>query len=154
MTSEVEAMSEAMAGGCACGRIRYSARVVNDDAYLCHCRMCQRATGGVSIAFKSMKKADVAWEREPDWYVSSPIARRPYCRECGTSLGFAFPDSENMDLTVGSFDDPSRFKPRHHFGAESMHRAWLNTEGLTEYRTDEYKPVADRWIKAVGKLPE
>jgi hypothetical protein len=27
-----------------------------------------------------MKKADVAWEREPDWYVSSPIAQRPYCR--------------------------------------------------------------------------
>ena len=35
-----------------------------------------------------------------------------------------------MDLTVAAFDDPSRFKPTHHFGAESMHRAWLNTEGL------------------------
>ena len=37
-----------------------------------------------------------------------------------------------MDLTVASFDDPSRFMPKHHFGAESMHRAWLNTEGLPE----------------------
>ena len=35
-----------------------------------------------------------------------------------------------MDLTVASFDDPSRFRPKHHFGAESMHRAWLNTDGL------------------------
>ena len=41
-----------------------------------------------------------------------------------------------MDLTVASFDDPSRFVPKHHFGAESMHRAWLNTEGLPEKRTD------------------
>jgi hypothetical protein len=147
-------VSDAMKGGCACGRIRYIAQVENDEAYLCHCRMCQRSTGGVSIAFKSMKKADVAWEHEPDWYVSSPIARRPYCRECGTSLGFAFPDSENMDLTVGSFDDPSRFRPKHHFGAESMHRAWINTEGLPEVRIDEYKPVADRWIAATGKLPD
>ncbi len=40
-----------------------------------------------------------------------------------------------MDLTVASFDDPSRFKPKHHFGAESIHRAWLNTEGLPERRT-------------------
>lgn len=143
-----------MTGGCACGRVRYTARVDTDDAYLCHCRMCQRATGGVSIAFKNMKKADVAWEPEPDWYVSSPIARRPYCRECGTSLGFEFPDSENMDLTIGSFDDPSRFRPKHHFGAESMHRAWIATEGLPEYRTDEYKPLRERWIKAVGKVPE
>jgi hypothetical protein len=142
-----------MTGGCACKRIRYAVRIHDDDAYLCHCRMCQRATGGVSIAFKNVKKADVAWEREPDWYRSSPIASRPYCRECGTPLGFAFPDSENMDLTVGSFDDPSRFVPRRHFGAESLHRAWINTEGLEEVRSETYKPLVDRWIKAVGKLP-
>ena len=146
-------MSDEMTGGCACGKVRYTAQVHDDDAYLCHCRMCQRATGGVSIAFKNVKKADVAWEREPDWYRSSPIARRPYCAACGTPLGFAFPDSENMDLTVGSFDEPGRFQPRHHFGAESMHRQWLSTEGLPEYRVDEYKPVVDRWINAVGKLP-
>src|SRR3954468_848192 len=108
-----------MEGGCQCGRVRYTATIHDDDAYLCHCRMCQRATGGVSIAFKNMKKTDVRFEREPDYYASSPIAHRPYCRECGTPLGFAFPDSENMDLTIGSFDDPGRFRPTHHFGAES-----------------------------------
>ena len=143
-----------MTGGCACGRVRFTAQIADDDAYLCHCRMCQRATGSVSIAFTNLPKANVRWEREPDWYVSSPIARRPYCRECGTSLGFAYPDSENMDVSVAAFDDPGRFVPRHHFGAESIHRAWLNTEGLPEYRTDEYKPVAERWIKATGKLPD
>ncbi len=36
-----------MTGGCQCGRVRYAAEVDSDDAYLCHCRMCQRATGGV-----------------------------------------------------------------------------------------------------------
>jgi len=147
-------MVEEMTGGCACGRIRYRVRVHDDEAYLCHCRMCQRATGGVSIAFKNVKKADFTWEREPDWYQSSPIARRPYCRECGTPLGFAFPDGENIDLTVGSFDDPSRFRPKHHFGVESMHRAWIDTEGLPEYRTDQHKPLVERWLAATGKMPE
>jgi hypothetical protein len=147
-------MPEDMTGGCACGRIRYTARIENDEAYLCHCRMCQRAIGTVSIAFKNIRKDAVTWETEPDWYTSSPIAHRPHCRECGTSLGFAFPDSENMDLTVGSFDDPSRFVPKHHFGAESLHRAWIDTEGLPEIRTEEYKPLVDRWVKAVGKMPD
>jgi hypothetical protein len=141
-------------GGCACGRVRYTVRIDNDEAYLCHCRMCQRATGSVSIAFKNVRKADVAWQDEPDWWQSSPIARRPYCRQCGTSLGFAFPDGENMDLTIGSFDDPSRFRPKHHFGVESLHRAWINTEGLPVYRTDEHKPLVERWIAATGKMPE
>jgi len=149
-------MSEAvMTGGCACGRVRFSARIENDDAYLCHCRMCQRATGSVSIAFKNLRQADVTWESGPDWYDSSPIARRPYCRECGTSLGFLYREgTDKMDLTVASFDDPARFVPKHHFGAESLHRAWLNTEGLAEHRCEEYQPLVDRWTKAAGMMPE
>jgi hypothetical protein len=147
-------MADAMTGGCACGRIRYTAQVEDDDAYLCHCRMCQRSTGSVSIAFKTLRKDAVAWTHEPDWYASSAIARRPFCRECGASLGFAYPDSEKMDLTVASFDDPARFKPRHHFGAESMHRAWLDTTGLPETRSDEYQALTNRWMDKVGKLPD
>lgn len=147
-------MADRMSGGCACGRIRFTANVHDDEAYLCHCRMCQRSTGSVSIAFKNVKLADIDWDHEPDWYDSSPIARRPYCRECGTSLGFAFKKgSDQMDLTIASFDDPSRFKPKHHFGAESIHRAWVNTEGLPEYRTDEYQALVDRWVEATGKPP-
>ena len=146
---------EVMEGGCACGRVRFEANIATDEAYLCHCRMCQRATGSISIAFKNLKAADVSWESQPDWYDSSLIARRPYCRECGTSLGFIFKDgSDNMDLTVASFDDPSRFKPRHHFGAESIHRAWLNTEGLPEYRMADHQPLVDKWVEAVGSVPE
>ena len=147
-------MADLVDGGCMCGKIRYAAAIENDEAYLCHCRMCQRASGNVSLAMKNVKKTDVRWEREPDYYQSSPIARRGFCSTCGTSLTFEFPDSENMDLIVGSFDDPSRFRPKHHFGAESMHRAWLDTQGLPEYKTTDYQPLADRWIKAVGKVPD
>jgi len=147
-------MGEQISGGCACGRVRYRATIDDRDAYLCHCRMCQRATGSISIAFKNVKRAEVAWEHEPDWYDSSPIAQRPYCRECGTSLGFRFKDGgENMDLTVASFDEPYGFTPKNHFGAESIHRAWLNTEGLPEKRTDEYQKLVDKWVEATGQFP-
>ena len=50
-------MTRTMTGGCQCGRVRYTVEVTDDTAYLCHCRMCQRATGGVSIAFKDVEKA-------------------------------------------------------------------------------------------------
>ncbi|RYY24767.1 MAG: GFA family protein [Sphingomonadales bacterium] len=147
-------MSEEMTGGCQCGRVRYRVTIENDDAYLCHCRMCQRATGGVSIAFKGVKKADVAWNRPPDIHASSPIAERGFCRECGTPLTFAYPDSKTMDLTIGSFDAPERFKPTHHFGVESWHPQWLDTKALPTYRTDEHKPLVDRWTEATGAMPE
>ena len=148
-------MAETMTGGCACGRIRYEAKVGGDDAYLCHCRMCQRASGNVSLAMKNVKAADVAWSQEPDWYDSSPIAVRPFCGRCGTSLGFKFRDgSENMDLTVASFDDPSRFRPTSHFGAESIHEAWLDTSHLKRMRSEDYQPLAERWAKAGARPPE
>jgi len=147
-------MAEQMTGGCACGKVRYTAKVEPAEAYLCHCRMCQRATGSVSIAFVNALLDGIEWQSEPDWYESSPIARRPYCAACGTSLGFRFKEgSDKMDLTVASFDDPSPFNPKHHFGAESIHRAWLNTEGLPEMRTDSYQKLVDKWVDATGKFP-
>lgn len=147
-------MTEEMTGGCQCGRVRYRVQIADDDAYLCHCRMCQRATGGVSIAFKGVKKADVAWEREPDRYASSPIAQRGFCGACGTPLTFEFLDGENMDLTIGSFDEPAHFQPRHHFAVESMHSQWLDTGGLPRYRIDDNPNLVKRWMDKVGKLPD
>ena len=46
-----------LTGGCMCGKVRYSVVIENDEAYLCHCRMCQRASGNVSLAMKNAKKA-------------------------------------------------------------------------------------------------
>jgi hypothetical protein len=139
-----------MTGGCACGSKRFTVDVPADHlAYLCHCRMCQRASGNVSLAMVGVLQADVSWSEEPDWYRSSPIAERPFCAKCGTSLGFRYLEgSDKMDLTIAAFDDPSGFVPKSHFGAESIHRAWLNTEGLPEMRSDDYAPLQERWAKA------
>ena len=148
-------MSQTMTGGCACGKVRFEASVEPAEAYLCHCRMCQRATGSISIAFVNAKLEEVSWQGEPDWYDSSPIAQRPFCAGCGTSLGFLFKqDADKMDLSVAAFDDPSPFTPKHHFGAESIHRAWLNTDGLPEHKTTDYDVLVEKWKQATGKVPE
>ncbi len=141
-----------MTGGCQCGRIRYRAQVEPDKAYLCHCSMCRRATGGVSIAFVNAPLSGVHWEAEPDWYRSSPIAHRPFCSRCGTPLGFAFLDGENIDLTVGSFDDPTPFRPRQNYATESMLTAWTDVRHLPGMTSAENPGVTDRW-KAAGLEP-
>ena len=148
-------MSETMSGGCACGKVRYTATVASDEAYLCHCRMCQRASGNVSLAMMGIEQAAVEWTGEPDWFRSSAIAERPFCARCGTSLGFRYIDgTSKMDLTVASFDDPSRFKPTSHFGAESIHEAWLDTTALKRVRSDDYQPLVERWEKSGAAMPE
>lgn len=144
-----------MTGGCQCGRVRYVAEIESDDAYLCHCRMCRRATGGASIAFVNVPLERVRWESEPDWYRSSPIAQRPFCSHCGTPLGFAFLEGgTNIDLTLGSFDDPSRFVPRHNYASESILPAWQDTSHLPGIATADNLNVVARWEKAIGHVPD
>ena len=144
-----------MTGGCQCGRVRYVARIDSDDAYLCHCGMCRRATGGASIAFRSIAASDVVWTtRAPDYYVSSPIARRGFCAACGTPLTFEYLDGTGMDLTIGSFDDPTRFRPTHNFSPETMLPAFADVSHLRGIALADNPGTHDRWIKAVGKLPD
>lgn len=147
-------MAREMSGGCQCGRVRYRAQIDPDQAYLCHCRMCQRATGGVSIAFVGVPRKHVVWESGPDWYASSPIAKRPFCRECGTPLGFAFNQGENMDITVGSLDDPYGIEPHWHFASEKIHEAWLDTSHLPRKPLAEHTGLSQRWLDATGEIPE
>ena len=148
-------MTQTMTGGCQCGQVRYTVQADPAEAYLCHCKMCQRATGGVAAAFVSVQQADVAWQGEPDWYDSSPFAQRPFCAKCGTPLGFRFREgSAKMDLTVGSFDDPSPFRPKHHFGAESLHEAWIDTSTLPRHRAADYEVLVGKWKAAGREMPE
>ena len=147
-------MSSIMTGGCQCGAKRFEALVRDDTAYLCHCRMCQRATGGVSIAFKNVAKADVTWTTAPpDRYASSPFAHRGFCAVCGTPLTYESDDHDAMDLTVGSFDDPAWFRPVSHSGAESWHAAWLDTTRLPAERTADNARIVAKWKETCGDLP-
>ena len=148
-------MKQTMTGGCQCGRVRYTVEADPAEAYLCHCRMFQKATGGVAAAFVGVQRADLCWEGEPDWYESSPIARRPFCSNCGSPLGFAFREgSDKMDLTFGSFDDPSRFVPKHHFGVEGLHEAWIDTSALPRHRADDYDVLVAKWKDAGVEMPQ
>lgn len=148
-------MTLTMTGGCQCGRIRYTVEADPDEAYLCHCKMCQRATGGVAAAFAGVRQADVQWQGEPDWFDSSPIAQRPFCSHCGTPLGFRFRDgTDKMDLTIGSFDDPSVFHPKHHFAVESLHEAWIDTSALPRHRAADYDVLVQKWKDAGKDMPE
>ena len=44
-----------LTGGCQCGALRYHVAAGPAFASICHCRMCQRATGGPFAALLKLK---------------------------------------------------------------------------------------------------
>jgi hypothetical protein len=107
-------------GGCQCGAVRYSLASPPGGAHFCHCRMCQKAVGGPCAALNSVPTADLTWVRgTPGWYASSNLARRPFCQDCGTPLGFHYVDSDRINVTIGSLDEPEPVPIGMHYGVES-----------------------------------
>ena len=139
-----------LTGGCLCGRVRYEATPDHRDGYYCHCRMCQLAVGNTRAAFLNLRKAEVNWLTPPAHYASSKIARRGFCSSCGTPLSFEYLDSERLDLTVGSLDDPSALKPTAHFAVETRVAAWHAEDGLPGERLDANERINQRWRAAYG----
>lgn len=108
-------------GGCQCGAVRYALYVTPQNAHACHCRMCQRATGGLFAALAGAPRADFVWTRgTPAFFSSSSLARRGYCAQCGTPLSFAYEQpTARFYVTIGTLDEPAGVPIVRQYGIES-----------------------------------
>jgi hypothetical protein len=121
-----EATREALlTGGCQCGGVRYALYAMPEGAHLCHCRMCQKAVGGLFAALAPVRLRDFAWTRaRPTTFRSSSVAARDFCAKCGTPLTFRYLGKDWIEVTIGSLDRPADVPPELHYGVESR-LAWL-----------------------------
>ncbi len=102
----------AMSGGCQCGAVRY--RIAGELGYphVCHCRMCQRASGNYFMPLAAAALSGFTLTRgESSWFKSSDLVRRGFCGTCGTPLFYDIPRSEFINITLGSLDDPEAVRP-------------------------------------------
>jgi hypothetical protein len=53
------------------------------------------------------------------WFHSSAVARRGFCRDCGTPMIFEYPDYPDIGVLAGSLDEPDRAPPVVQYGNES-----------------------------------
>ncbi len=109
-------MPRSFSGGCACGAIRYECSAEPLAMLSCHCRDCQRASGGGASSVIAVPATALALRGEPRWWSVSGeaghVARRGFCPECGSpvlSASSRMPDV--LVVKVASLDDPSWFRP-------------------------------------------
>lgn len=105
-------------GGCQCGAVRFRIEGALGSGSVCHCRMCQKASGNIYAALVSARGARLSWTRgEPARFHSSNHVRRGFCANCGTPLTFEAPDG--IAVAIGAFDDPAAIAPVVQWGVEA-----------------------------------
>ena len=114
------ASKPALTGGCQCGAIRFALSAAPTRVSICHCRMCQKASGAPFASFADIERENFTWTRgEPAAFRSSSTAERDFCRDCGTPLSFRRIDGPRIEIMTGAFDRPDRVIPTQQFGTES-----------------------------------
>ena len=131
-----------LTGGCQCGAVRYRIDAAPVNPHVCHCRMCQKASGAAFMAFAETDLGHFQWTRgAPAWFRSSEAVERGFCAACGTSLHFRYVGSDRLDVSLASLDEPDAVTPAKEFGYESrLH--WLDLLGTLPNSTTEGSPPA------------
>lgn len=145
--SELGKREPVATGGCQCGAVRYAFYAPLENSHVCHCRMCQRATGGVFAALAGGQPSNFEWTRgAPAFFASSNLAKRGYCADCGTPLSFKYDrEDARMYVTIGSLDHPERVELVKQYGIESR-LPWVKfCEDVPSERTGE-APAAQQFF--------
>jgi hypothetical protein len=94
-------------GGCQCGAVRFAIERLGRPS-MCHCRMCQKAFGGIGGALVTAH--GLTWTRgAPKMFRSSNKVERGFCAACGTPLTFVYPGG--TEVAICAFDQPAAIPP-------------------------------------------
>ena len=106
--SAADGEAAAATGGCLCGAVRFALRGPLRAVVVCHCGQCRRWHGHAGaytqVDADGMRLDD---DRGLAWFRSSDVARRGFCRECGSSLFWQRHGAGRISVTAGALDGPT-----------------------------------------------
>lgn len=121
-------MTGSYAGGCTCGQVRYRVRAEPLIVHACHCRWCQRQTGGPHVvnALYEAELIEVTEGQVTNCFTDSPsgkgqiIARCPNCMVAvWSNYDFGGMRERVRFLRVGTLDNPDQMPPDVHIYTSS-----------------------------------
>ena len=114
----------AISGGCQCGAVRFAVRAGPGKASVCHCRMCQRATGNDFAPLIEVPSDRATLTGRVTLFASSSLAERGFCATCGTPLFYRGTARDTVEFMLGAVDAPWPYDPVANHGVESR-MPWL-----------------------------
>ena len=140
----VPCVNRAASGGCQCGAVRYRIGRLGKGS-ICHCRMCQKAFGGLFAAL--VEAYEIEWTRgERSIFHSSETNWQGFCDACGTPLTYEF--EGHIEVAIGTLDNPDIVQPEVQVNASYRRQCFAGLAALPEKPQAE-KDADDEWNASV-----
>jgi len=108
-------------GRCLCGDIRYEYRGAPLKMLHCHCESCRRHSSAPVATFVCMPGDSFRIvQGKPIAYASSPGVTRTHCGRCGSPMTYTSNRNSQVDIYVGTLDDPAAIAPTYHVFTEEQ----------------------------------
>ena len=99
-------------GGCLCGHTRYVLHATPRSRTDCHCLDYPRSAGAPYVAWGGVDRTEFAIERDDIRWGHYAKRIRGFAARCGTHMAMRdTADSEDIEVTLASLDDPAPFPP-------------------------------------------
>lgn len=92
-------------GSCLCGDVAFELRGPLRPVIACHCTQCRKQSGHFG-AFTDTANSDLVFVKQDGlaWFAASDIAKRGFCKHCGSLLFWKAHDRDHTSVAAGSID--------------------------------------------------
>ncbi len=98
-------------GRCNCGAVRLTVEGEPSEVGLCHCRTCQRETGGPYMAYAVFGRDTLRVEGETASWIET-TDHRHFCPVCGAPLFATMDGDPTVEVRLGCLDDTGGLDPK------------------------------------------
>lgn len=137
-------MKEVHSGSCLCGAVRFSARGALRGVVYCHCSQCRKQSGHYYAATNvADADIDIRGFDHVTWYAASDLARRGFCRTCGSLLFWKHNQLDEISVMAGAFEQPSGLKGECHIFVAGKGDYYSIDDGLPQFERSSPKIATD-----------
>lgn len=133
-----------LAGGCACGTVRY--RLVQPPLFVqaCHCTWCQRETGSAFVINGQIEATHVRLTNGRPVAIETPSAsgrgqRIARCPNCQVALWSTYSNPDMRFVRIGTLDDPGACPPQAMIFT-STRQSWFSLPDTIPAFAEYYEP--------------
>ena len=115
-----------------CGACTFSAVPEGAHGHACHCRQCQKWSGGMFMAVNCGQSVVFADGAPTASYKASAWGERVFCKTCGSSMVWQMQDGTNQNVSVQMFDDPETAAVTHELFFDAKPSGYALAEPTTK----------------------